>query len=108
MKEKQLAVIKHFGMAHQRRKLEEEVLELQEAIIEFSIMRNIYTIQKDESEKARKHLTKLRRHIIEEMADVTNVLGQFKLAFRVTDEELNPILISKVNRTYALILDKDE
>ena len=25
MKEKQLAVIKHFGMDHQRRKLEEEV-----------------------------------------------------------------------------------
>ena len=108
MKEKQLAVIKHFGMDHQRRKLEEEVLELQEAIIEYSIVRNIYAIQKDESEKARKHLTKLRRHIVEEMADVNNLLGQFKLAFHITDEELNTVLTSKVNRTYALIPGKDE
>lgn len=108
MKEKQLAVIKHFGMDHQRRKLEEEVLELQEAIIEYSIVRNIYAIQKDESEKARKHLTKLRRHIVEEMADVNNLLGQFKLVFHITDEELNTVLTSKVNRTYALIPDKNE
>ena len=36
MKEKQLAVIKHFGMDHQRRKLEEEVLENQHKIILFA------------------------------------------------------------------------
>lgn len=106
MKEKQLAVIRNYGEAHQRRKLEEEVLELQEAIIEYSIMSNFYKLQKDESDKAKKHLAKLRRHIVEELSDVTNLLGQFKLLFDITDEEVNQVLIAKVNRTYAGMLNE--
>lgn len=106
MKDKQLAVIKHFGEAHQRRKLEEEVLELQEAIIEYMIFRNHYRLQKDESDKAKKHLAKLRRHIVEELSDVTNLIGQFKLLFNITDEEVNQVLVAKVNRTYTGMLNE--
>ena len=106
MKEKQLAVIRHYGVPHQRRKFEEEVLELQEAIIEYSIMSNLYKLQKDESDKAKKHLAKLRRHIVEELGDVTNLLGQFRLLFDMTDEEVNQVVVAKVNRTYAEMLNE--
>ena len=106
MKEKQLAVIQHYGEAHQRRKLEEEVLELQEAIIEYSIMSKLYKRQKDESDKAKKHLANLRTNVVEELSDVTNLIGQFRLLFEMTDEEVNQVLIAKVDRTYADMLDE--
>jgi hypothetical protein len=69
-------------------------------------MLKLYIMQKDESDKAKKHLEDLRTHVVEELGDVTNLIGQFRLLFEMTDEEVNQFLVAKVDRTYADMLDE--
>ena len=93
--EKLLNIISHYGINNQQRKLNEEVFELQEAIIEY------------EKEKALKKLldTKIidsniskKRHITEELADVMVLLEQIKLLYGISSEEITKIFWEKVDR----------
>ena len=72
-----LKILLHFGLEHQLEKLKEEVNELIEAIEEND-----------------------REHIIEETADVQNVLNQFKALYEITDDDLVPVMEFKRNRTF--------
>ena len=72
-----LKILLHFGLKHQLEKLKEEVNELIEAIEEND-----------------------REHIIEETADVQNVLNQFKALYEITDFDLVPVMEFKRNRTF--------
>ena len=72
-----LKILLHFGLKHQLEKLKEEVNELIEAIEEND-----------------------REHIIEETADVQNVLNQFKALYEITDDDLVPVMEFKRNRTF--------
>lgn len=72
-----LKILLHFGLKHQLEKLKEEVNELIEAIEEND-----------------------REHIIEETADVHNVLNQFKALYEITDDDLVPVMEFKRNRTF--------
>ena len=68
MKTKLLKIINHYGIKHQQRKLQEEVFELQEAIIR-------YEDAKEENEYGGiKNLKAFKEYIEEEMSDVCNLL----------------------------------
>lgn len=76
MKEKLLKIIKHYGLNHQQRKLEEEVYELQEAII-----------KGDDKE-----------HITEELADVCVLLMQITNYFKLDVPSIDKIMEMKIDR----------
>lgn len=89
MKEDLLKIIKHYGVNHQQRKLNEEVFELQEAILEFEHDEYTYYSEVEKS---------LKNHITEELADVMVLIEQFKLYYGISSEEVVKIFWQKVNR----------
>ena len=85
--DKYLWIFNHFGLENQIEKLKEEFNELNEAIEENN-----------------------REHIVEETADVQNVLNQFKVVcelvkkiYTITDDELSPVMEFKNDRTLERI-----
>ena len=76
MKEKLLRIINNYGLNHQQRKLEEEVYELQEAII-----------KGDDKE-----------HIAEELADVCVLLMQITNYFKIDVPSIDKIMEMKIDR----------
>lgn len=76
MKEKLLKIIKHYGLNHQQRKLEEEVYELQEAII-----------KGDDKE-----------HIAEELADACVLLMQITNYLKIDVPSIDKIMEMKIDR----------
>ena len=76
MKEKLLKIIQHYGLNHQQRKLEEEVYELQEAIIKGD--------DKD--------------HIAEELADVCVLLMQITNYLKIDVPSIDKIMEMKIDR----------
>ena len=93
MKEELLKIIKHFGVNNQQRKLQEEVFELNEAIIKRE------SIASYEIENLNNH----DKHIKEEIADVMILLEQIKLYYGISNEEITKIFLEKVNRTLERI-----
>ena len=90
MKENLLQIINHYGIKSQQRKLQEEVFELQEAIINAENNRLI-GISRKPSELA-------IEHIAEEIADITVMLKQFQYYYGIEDKDINDIMISKIDR----------
>lgn len=80
MEEKLLKIINHYGVNNQQRKLQEEVFELNEAILEHRFADGI------------------TYHIAEEIADVMVMLEQFKLYYDISSEEITNIFWGKVER----------
>ena len=76
MKEKLLRIINNYGLNHQQRKLEEEVYELQEAII-----------KGDDKE-----------HIAEELADVCVLLMQITNYLKIDVPSIDKIMEMKIDR----------
>ena len=76
MKEKLLKIINNYGLNHQQRKLEEEVYELQEAII-----------KGDDKE-----------HIAEELADVCVLLMQITNYLKIDVPSIDKIMEMKIDR----------
>ena len=87
----ELEIINHYGINHQQRKLEEEVFELQEAIIKYESV-------KDDVSYARE-LIQLRGNIIEELADVHLLLNQIQEYYKIQDEEVLGVYVGKLERT---------
>ena len=90
MKEDLLKIINHYGIKSQQRKLQEEVFELQEAIINAENNRLI-GISRKPSELA-------IEHIAEEIADCYVMLNQFQYYYGIEDKDINDIMISKIDR----------
>lgn len=82
MKEDLLKIINHYGINNQQRKLEEEVFELQEAIIKYENNCNL-----------------TRENIKEEIADVSVLLQQISEYYDISFEDIYPIMKNKINRT---------
>lgn len=76
MENNYLEIIKHYGVPNQRRKLMEEVYELEEALIEAT-----YT-----------------SHIAEEIADVLVLLRQFQYYYNISTQEIEKQVDYKVDR----------
>lgn len=92
-----LKIIKHYGLNHQQRKLEEEVFELQEAIITHELKQSVeYDIPLTE-------IVGTKEHIAEELADVMVILEQIKLYYEISSEEITKIFWSKVERQLGRI-----
>ena len=81
MKDKLLQIINRYGIEHQQRKLQEEVFELQQAIIKYEYV----------------DFTELE-DITEEIADVQVMLKQFQYYYEITDEEIEELMQFKVDR----------
>ena len=80
MEEKVLQIINHYGVNHQQRKLQEEVFELNEAILEHRLADGI------------------TYHIAEELADVIVMLFQFKEYYKIDGKEIMDIMNQKIER----------
>ena len=95
MKNKLLAIINHYGVDNQQRKLEEEVFELNKAItqIEYPAIGH----KPDDLKKMEKG------HIEEEVGDVLNVLHQFILYYDLDMDNICNSRIKKIDRTIGEI-----
>lgn len=80
-------IFNYFGYDAQRRKLNEEVQELNDAILLYEL--GIGTIQ----------------NVIEEIADIKNVISGFIEDYDITEEEINFICDEKRERTLERIKD---
>lgn len=95
MKDDMLEIINTFGVNNQLKKFNEECFELVEAIkdTEYVKYNNV----------RKKVLNCDRKHIIEEMADVLNLLQQFVFYYEIEQKELDEQLQYKVERTLERI-----
>lgn len=94
MKENLLQIINHYGVLPQLKQFNEEAYELIEAI------RN-YEYQYDACEVIgckEHHIEKEKEHIAEEIADVLVMLKQFQHYYRIEDEQIEEVMIYKINR----------
>lgn len=83
MKEDLLKIINKYGINNQQRKLQEEIFELQEAIIEYEL---------DETG------LETKKHIEEEFADVCVILEQFKAHYNLDNDKIVDIMYKKIER----------
>lgn len=84
-KDELIKIFEHFGYEKQRRKLVEEVNELNDEILLF--------------EKGNGDIKKIK----EELADTFILLNQFKRYYEIKDEELLLVTRAKINRTLERI-----
>ena len=97
MKADLLKIIKHYGINHQQKKLEEEVFELQEAITTHELKQSV------EYEIPLTEIVGTKEHIAEELAYVMVILEQIKLYYEISSEEITKIFWSKVERQLGRI-----
>lgn len=90
MKENLLQIINHYGIKSQQRKLQEEVFELQEAIINAENNRLI-GISRKPSELA-------IEYIAEEIADCCVMLNQFQLYYGIENKQIEETMKFKIDR----------
>ena len=83
MKEKYKRIINFYGLRNQLKKLSEEVYELQEAVLDYDNNKN-------------KKIFK--RHVEEELADVTVILTQLVLFLDLDRNKIIDVIGEKVNR----------
>ena len=89
-----LEIINHYEVLPQLKYFQSEVFELNEAIIRYNVANSDNTLEKyyiDESNK-------MKKHIAEELADVTVMLKQFQAYYGITDEEINDVMLYKIAR----------
>lgn len=90
MKEELLKIINHYGVNNQQRKFQEEVFELNEAIISAEYSRCVGITREVASIGI--------EHIAEEMADVCVILRQFMEYYDISQDEISKIMEYKINR----------
>ena len=93
MKEDLLKIINHYGYRHQKKKLNEEVFELQESIEDYERQKNVC-----QEFCSRLHCDKELEHMEEEFADVMVLLSQIKYYYELDSERIKEIMKQKVDR----------
>jgi len=91
MKEELLEIINHYGVNHQQRKLNEEVFELNEAILEYE---HFY----EHTGKAMTYYNMPTEHITEEIADVCVMLREFMVYYNISQDEIAEMMKNKIDR----------
>lgn len=94
MKEIALQVINNYGIENQQRKLNEEVFELQEAIIKAPYHIGIFPED--------------YKHVVEELADVRFMLLQIQCWYEIKDEEIEEVMLFKGNRQLGRMKNEKE
>lgn len=90
-------IMNHFGIKRQKKKLNEEVYELLEAVSDYEELiceNECYDYPYTASE-----LAIFREHIVEEMGDVLLLLTQFIARYRIEKAELDNWIDAKLDRT---------
>ena len=90
-----LKIVNHYGINNQLRKFNEECFELEEAIINYEqekALNELLCIEIIDSDTLKK------KHITEEIADVTVMLNQFKKYYCITDKDLVEVTKFKIAR----------
>ena len=90
MREALLKIIKHYGVNAQQRQFNEEVFELQEAILTRELHWHYDTEIQD--------IRPLDNHIAEEIADVTVIISQFIHYYGLDEVEIYKIADYKIKR----------
>lgn len=94
-------IIEHFGIDNQRRKFNEENLELQDAILEYQIaLRDLEGAPQEYIEQV---IAPIRQNLILELADNFVLLGQFLEVFGIKKYEVEGAMRYKIGRTHAEI-----
>lgn len=92
MKEKLLKIINHYNVNNQLRKLNEEVFELQEAIIIHELKKSV------EYEIPLTEIIGTKEHITEEIADVMVIVEQFVHYYDIDPYKVGEIMDKKIDR----------
>ena len=94
-----LDIIEYFGVRNQMRKLNEECFEFLEAVdnyedeLAFHLGGTVYE-------------NTCKEHVIEEMSDILVLLTEFFAKYNIKQEDLNPFMDYKLNRTLERIKSK--
>lgn len=92
MKEYLIKIINHYGIEQQQRKFQEEVFELNEAIITHELKKSV------EYEIPLTEIIGTREHIAEEIADVFNLVEQFMYFYNIDIQDVIEIKHKKIHR----------
>lgn len=92
MKEYLIKIINHYGIEQQLRKFQEEVFELNEAIITHELKKSV------EYEIPLTEIIETREHITEEIADVFNLVEQFMHFYNIDIQDVIEIKHKKIHR----------
>ena len=92
MKEYLIKIINHYGIEQQQRKFQEEVFELNEAIITHELKKSV------EYEIPLTEIIGTREHIAEEIADVFNLVEQFMYFYNIDIQDVIGIKHKKIHR----------
>ena len=92
MENNYLAIIKHYGASNQRRKLMEEVYELEEALINNELKENMNFIL------PLTEIIEAKEHIVEEIADVLVLIRQFQNYYNISTKDIEKQIKYKVKR----------
>jgi len=99
MKDKLLKIINHYGWNKQLKYIHSEYFELDEAIIKYECDEYYYYPEIEEGHK---------KHIAEEISDIMVMLKQFQYYYDITDEEINDIMLYKIDRQIERIKEENE
>ena len=94
-----LDVIEYFGVRNQMKKLNEECFEFLEAVDNYEDELAFHL-----TDKVGENM--LRDHVIEEMGDILTILTQFIEKYEISQEELDPYMDFKLQRTLDRINSK--
>lgn len=94
-----LDIIEYFGVRNQMKKLNEECFEFLEAVDNYEDELAFHL-----TDRVGKNM--LRDHVIEEMGDILTILTQFIEKYEISQEELDPYMDFKLQRTLDRINSK--
>ena len=94
MEKKLLQIINHYGIRNQQRKLNEEVFELNEAIINRECYEDYLPYEYADQD----YRNYLKGHITEEIADIEVMLLQFKEYYQIDGNDILRIMNEKIDR----------
>lgn len=92
-------IIEYFGVRNQMKKLNEECFEFLEAVDNYEDELAFHL-----TDKVGENM--LRDHVIEEMGDILTILTQFIEKYEISQEELDPYMDFKLQRTLDRINSK--
>lgn len=92
-------IIEYFGVHNQMKKLNEECFEFLEAVDNYEDELTFHL-----TDKVGENM--LRDHVIEEMGDILTILTQFIEKYEILQEELDPYMDFKLQRTLDRINSK--
>lgn len=89
MKKSIVEFCNHYGADHQIKRVQTEIFELNDAIMDYEKAKKSYYTQ---------DFDKLADHVAEEFGDVMIMLYQIILSYGITDEQIQKHMIRKIER----------